>query len=66
MQELPKKKHDPLRGWQVRSGDLAEPLELAAGDIVTYTIKEGADGKDGRISGGWPQPVGDPGVAHGA
>ncbi|GAB4820909.1 hypothetical protein N2152v2_007955 [Parachlorella kessleri] len=38
------------KGPEVRSGDLAEPLELAAGDKVTYTIKEGADGKDGRIS----------------
>lgn len=37
---------------QVRSGDLHEPLELAAGDIVTFTIVEGEDGKGGRISGG--------------
>ena len=36
----------------MRSGDLAEPLQLAAGDRVVFTIVEGADGRDGRISGG--------------
>lgn len=38
------------KGPEVRSGDLAEPLELATGDTVTFTIREGDDGKEGRIS----------------
>ena len=38
-------------GVQVRSGDLAEPLELGAGDEVVFTIVEGEDGRDRRISG---------------
>ena len=37
---------------EVRSGDLAAPLPLDAGDKITFTITEGADGTDGRISGG--------------
>lgn len=40
------------KGPEVRSGDVAEPLQLAAGDRVVFTIQEGADGKDNRISGG--------------
>lgn len=31
--------------------DLAAPLDLAAGDRLTFTIKEGADGTDNRVSG---------------
>ena len=38
------------KGPEVRSGDLAEPLELAAGDLLTFTLREGATGKDGRVS----------------
>lgn len=47
-----------LRAWcapaaaEVRSGDLAAPLQLSAGDKVTFTIVEGADGTDNRIGGG--------------
>lgn len=37
---------------EVRSGDVHEPLQLAAGDKVTFTIVEGADGSDNRVSGG--------------
>lgn len=40
------------KGPEVRSGDVAEPLQLAPGDAVVFTIQEGADGKDNRISGG--------------
>lgn len=43
--------HPPVCSWQVRSGDLAEPLELGPGDEVTFTIVEGADGSGHRISG---------------
>lgn len=39
------------KGPEVRSGDVAEPLQLAPGDNVVFTIQEGADGKDNRISG---------------
>ena len=38
---------------EVRSGDVHEPLQLATGDRVTFTIVEGADGSDNRVSGGW-------------
>ena len=38
---------------EVRSGDVHEPLQLAAGDKVTFTIVEGADGSSNRVSGGW-------------
>ena len=38
------------KGPEVRSGDVHEPLELARGDKVTYTIEEGANGVDGRLS----------------
>lgn len=38
------------KGPEVRSGDVAEPLELATGDQLTFTIVEGADGKGGRVS----------------
>ncbi len=30
----------------MRSGDVHEPLELSRGDVVTFTIVEGADGSD--------------------
>ncbi len=42
----------PLMPAEVRSGDLHEPLQLAPGDKVTFTIVEGADGSDNRVSGG--------------
>ncbi|KAI7835791.1 hypothetical protein COHA_010311 [Chlorella ohadii] len=38
------------KGPEVRSGDLHEPLQLAPGDKVTFTIVEGADGSDNRVS----------------
>lgn len=38
------------KGPEVRSGDVHEPLELARGDKIVYTIAEGADGTDGRLS----------------
>jgi pyruvate kinase len=38
------------KGPEVRSGDLAEPLDLLPGDKYTFTIDEGANGQDGRIS----------------
>jgi hypothetical protein len=34
----------------VRSGDLAEPAELMSGDEWTFTIKEGENGANRRIS----------------
>ncbi len=38
------------KGPEVRSGDVHEPLELSRGDKVVYTIDEGANGVDGRLS----------------
>ena len=34
----------------MRSGDLAEPISMEPGQRYTFTIEEGANGKDGRIS----------------
>lgn len=34
----------------MRSGDLAEPILMEAGQRYTFTIEEGANGKGGRIS----------------
>eukprot|EP00775_Hariotina_reticulata_P005144 gene5144-5384_t len=38
------------KGPEVRSGDLAEPLLLTKGQQYTFTITEGANGKNGVIS----------------
>ena len=38
------------KGPEVRSGDVHEPLELEAGDGVTFTILEGANGEEGVLS----------------
>jgi hypothetical protein len=38
------------QGPEVRSGDLAEPIDLEVGQRYTFTIEEGANGKGGRIS----------------
>ncbi|KAK9908980.1 hypothetical protein WJX75_005511 [Coccomyxa subellipsoidea] len=38
------------KGPEVRSGDLAEPIDMKPGDKYTFTIEEGANGTDGRIS----------------
>lgn len=38
------------KGPEVRSGDVTEPIEMKPGAKYTFTIKEGADGKNGRIS----------------
>lgn len=37
------------KGPEVRSGDLAAPIDLVAGDKYTFTINVGATGQDGRI-----------------
>lgn len=50
------------KGPEVRSGDVAEPLQLAAGDRVVFTIQEGADGKDNRISVNYDEFVDDASV----
>jgi hypothetical protein len=43
--------HPPhAQGPEVRSGDLAEPIDMAVGQRYTFTIEEGANGKGGRIS----------------
>jgi len=34
----------------VRSSDLAEPIEMQLGQRYIFTIEEGANGKNGRIS----------------
>ena len=39
-----------LQGPEVRSGDLAEPVTLVTGDEWVFTIKEGENGQNGRIS----------------
>ena len=39
-----------LQGPEVRSGDVAEPLTLCTGDEWTFTIKEGENGANNRIS----------------
>jgi pyruvate kinase len=38
------------KGPEVRSGDIAEPIEMKPGQKYTFTIQEGADGRNGRIS----------------
>ncbi|PSC72575.1 plastidial pyruvate kinase 2-like [Micractinium conductrix] len=50
------------KGPEVRSGDLAAPLPLDAGDKITFTITEGADGTDGRISVNYDEFVEDASV----
>ena len=40
------------KGPEVRSGDLAEPLELNKGDKLTFTIREGATGEGRGVRGG--------------
>ncbi|KAL4447350.1 hypothetical protein ABPG77_007383 [Micractinium sp. CCAP 211/92] len=50
------------KGPEVRSGDVAEPLQLAPGDNVVFTIQEGADGKDNRISVNYDEFVEDASV----
>ncbi|KFM29270.1 Pyruvate kinase isozyme G, chloroplastic [Auxenochlorella protothecoides] len=37
------------KGPEVRSGDVTQPLELRAGETVTFTIVAGADGTNNRI-----------------
>lgn len=39
-----------LQGPEVRSGDLAEPVTLTTGDEWVFTIKEGENGQNRRIS----------------
>ena len=34
----------------MRSGDVVEPLQLATGDAIAYTITEGAYGTGSRVS----------------
>lgn len=34
----------------MRSGDLAKPIDMKPGERYTFTIAEGANGKNGRIS----------------
>ncbi|PRW56390.1 plastidial pyruvate kinase 2-like isoform A [Chlorella sorokiniana] len=50
------------KGPEVRSGDVHEPLQLAAGDRVTFTILEGADGSDNRVSVNYDDFINDAGV----
>jgi len=38
------------KGPEVRSGDLAEPIDMKTGETYTFTVAEGANGTDGRIS----------------
>lgn len=38
------------KGPEVRSGDLTEPIDMLRGQKYIFTIQEGADGTDGRIS----------------
>ncbi len=38
------------QGPEVRSGDLAAPIEMRHGERYVFTIREGATGKDGIIS----------------
>jgi len=38
------------KGPEVRSGDLASPIEVKTGEEHTFTIEEGANGQNGRIS----------------
>jgi pyruvate kinase len=39
-----------VQGPEVRSGDLAEPVDLIPGEEWTFTIKEGANGSNHTIS----------------
>ena len=38
------------KGPEVRSGDLVQPLDLQAGDEVTFTVREGHKGVDNTVS----------------
>ncbi|KAK9863770.1 hypothetical protein WJX84_012254 [Apatococcus fuscideae] len=38
------------KGPEVRSGDLTEPIDMVTGQKYIFTIQEGADGTEGRIS----------------
>lgn len=38
------------KGPEVRSGDVQKPLNLKTSDTIVFTIKEGADGSDNRVS----------------
>jgi len=38
------------KGPEVRSGDVVKPLQLRRGDPIVFTITEGADGTDGRLT----------------
>ena len=38
------------KGPEVRSGDLEAPLELSVGDALTFTIREGERGRNGKVS----------------
>lgn len=38
------------KGPEVRSGDLQQPIDMQKGEKYVFTIEEGADGTDGRIS----------------
>ena len=38
------------KGPEVRSGDLEAPLDLSGGESLTFTIEEGARGRQGRVS----------------
>ncbi|KAK2080267.1 hypothetical protein QBZ16_000120 [Prototheca wickerhamii] len=50
------------KGPEVRSGDLTQPLDLARGDRVTFTIVAGADGSDNRIGVNYDGFIEDVGV----
>lgn len=39
-----------MQGPEVRSGDLVKPVDLVNGEEWTFTIQEGANGSDRRIS----------------
>jgi hypothetical protein len=40
------------QGPEVRSGDLAEPLDLVKGQRLTFTIQEGATGEGRQLQEG--------------
>ncbi|GMH40110.1 hypothetical protein BSKO_08014 [Bryopsis sp. KO-2023] len=50
------------KGPEVRSGDLQAPIDMKPGETYTFTITEGANGTDGRISVNYDGFISDVGV----
>lgn len=50
------------KGPEVRSGDLQAPIDMKPGEEYTFTITEGANGTDGKISVNYDGFISDVGI----